>query len=273
MLNVDVDIINEQYINALIPYLNYQMEMRHFNFDYKMNKSIYRIVNVPIYGVYDSLDDDEHVINYYKSSGAWYPLNGSIRRFYLSLTDDFELNKQLLNEFKVPDSKSFIFFYENATYQTDDFGLYHSSRLMGEQMMNYVIYISEDFLRLMIISSIILIIASFFFNHYLTIYDDHHVKIKRMLYYNNRHLMINYTVKVLILLIITIMISLFSLNLFIDFYHQYLIEIKNYFSLSNNVIDQIHVNHLLYILTILISILLFSRYFKLVKYPYSKTKK
>jgi ABC-type lipoprotein export system ATPase subunit len=273
MLNIDVDIINDQYINSLLPYLNYQIELRHFNFDYKMNKSKHEIITVPIYGIFDSLEDDEYVINYYKESGSWYPLNGSIRRFYLSLSDDFELNKTILEQFKVPESKSFIFFYENLSYQTDDFGFYHSSRLIGEQMIDYIIMISEGFINIILISTVLLILSILMFNQFLTSYDDKAIKLKRMLYYKNSRILLNYATKFSMLLMFIMILSLTTLRFFIDYYHEYLNNIKSYFSLNSNLIHEIRVQHLIYIFIISMILFLSTRYMKLIKYPYISIKK
>src|SRR5690606_24107764 len=133
MIGVDPILIDDDYVNSLALYTSYTFEISSFYYDYSWNKSNISKMYLKILGVYDSDTLNEHTLYTQLDVKYRYPNNGSLRRFYLGLDTDWELNNEVLEAFKVPDSKSFIFFYENLEYTTDDFGIYSAQRLKSEE--------------------------------------------------------------------------------------------------------------------------------------------
>ncbi|MDO9630018.1 MAG: ATP-binding cassette domain-containing protein [Acholeplasmataceae bacterium] len=188
---VDPSIIDADYVNSLNLNSSYTIESSQFIFDYSWNKSNNIKTQQKIRGVYDSKSLDLHTL--YATDGLLTPFtNGNLRRFYLGLDENWDLNKEILESFKVPDSKSFIFFYENLEYSTDDFGVYSAHRLMAEETRIHVYDAQNKLLMYTFLSIIFMILSIAFYNHMVLPRDQVSIQVQRMSGRNNLFMVIKY---------------------------------------------------------------------------------
>jgi len=121
ILDMDVSEINEDFFEENDSLLAYVFE---YYYDYSWKKTSILGGIHGIYGIYESDFLDEDVAYYYSEYGM--PIgyeNGSLRKSYLSLNEDWDLNSEILTSFHLPD-KPLAFFEENPDYLSYDFAEY-----------------------------------------------------------------------------------------------------------------------------------------------------
>ena len=232
MLGVDPSIINDSYVNNLALYTSYTFEISSFYYDYSWNKSNLNKIYLKIIGVYDSDSLDLNTLYTHLDVKSRYPSNGNLRRFYLGLDLDWELNKEVLETFKVPDSKSFVFFYENLEYSTDDFGIYSAHRLMSEETRYKVYEIQNDYLIYTFISIFVMIVATFIFTLFYIPFNQSKINIERMLGKKNTCLVLRYSIEITIISFIALFITYFPTTWKIESIQYNFLELKPYLHLN-----------------------------------------
>jgi len=273
MLGVDPSIINDAYVNNLALYTSYTFEINSFYYDYSWNKSTTNKTYLKILGVYDSDSLDENTLYTQLDIQSRYPNNGSLRRFYLGLDTDWEINKEVLEAFKVPDSKSFIFFYENLEYSTDDFGIYSAHRLMSEETRFIVYGIQNDFLIYTILAVFIMILTISIFTFMVIPFKQNSIFIQRMNGKTNIFLSIEYSIEMMILGLIGLLVSYYPALWTIEFYKEELLSLKPYLhlNLSIQLSDLFHV--FLWIFPIFIIFILAQYWIRLILYPLTRNRR
>jgi len=232
MLGIDPSIIDANYVNNLALYTSYTFEVSSFYYDYSWSKSIASKIYLKILGVYDSDSLDSNTLYTHLDIKSRYPSNGNLRRFYLGLDTDWDLNKQVLESFKVPDSKSFVFFYENLEYSTDDFGIYSAHRLMSEETRFKVYEIQNDFLIYTFISIFIMIASTFIFTLFLIPFDQNKINVERMLGKKNTCLVIKYSMEIFLIAFLGLIITYFPTYWKVESIKSGFLELKPYLHLN-----------------------------------------
>jgi putative ABC transport system ATP-binding protein len=273
MLGVDPSIIDDQFVNSLALYTSYTFEISSFYYDYSYNKSSVNKVYLKILGVYDSDSLDLNTLYTHLDARTRYPSNGNLRRFYLGLDLDWELNKQVLEAFKVPDSKSFVFFYENLEYSTDDFGIYSAHRLMSEETRYKVYEIQNDYLIYTIVSIGTLILSTLVFTLLFIPLNQSKIHIERMLGRSNLLLVTKYSIEVALISLIGLSIAYFPIFWKIESIKNNFLELKPYLHLNLTVslFDTIRV--FIWIFPIFFTFAILNYAIRLTLYPLIRNRK
>ncbi len=270
LLDVDPSLIDSDYVNDLALYTRYTFEISSFYYDYSWNKSNTNKIYIKILGVYDSDTLDKNTLYTHLDIKSRYPNNGSLRRFYLGLDTNWDLNKEVLEAFKVPDSKSFIFFYENLEYSTDDFGIYSAHRLMTEETKLMVYEIQNDYLIYTVLSVLVMIITTFIFVYMVMPYNQMNIYIERMRGRRNLALGIKFFIEMSLLAVVVSFIVYYPTLLSIQNIEETLLNIKPYLYLNLYMEPTYLLKVFLWVYPILILLTVIQYSIRLTQYPLSE---
>ncbi len=273
MLGVDPVIIDDDYVNSQALYTSYTFEVGSFYYDYSWNKSNASKMYLKILGVYDSDSLDANTLYTHLDVKSRYPNNGSLRRFYLGLDTNWDLNKEVLEAFKVPDSKSFIFFYENLEYSTDDFGIYSAHRLMSEETRILVYEIQNDYLIYTVLSIFMMILSTYVFTVMLIPRVEKSIHLERMYGSRDFRLTIKYLIKMVSIGFVGLFLAFYPTFWTIQYFRQRMLDFKPYLHLNLSA----ELNHVfgvfLWIFPIFIILIVAQYYIRLILYPLTRNRR
>ena len=273
MIDVEVTEIDDDFVNSLALYTSYTFEISSFYYDYSWNKSSTSKMYLKILGVYDSDSLDQNTLYTHLDVKSRYPNNGSLRRFYLGLDTNWDLNKEVLEAFKVPDSKSFIFFYENLDYTTDDFGIYSAHRLMSEETRILVYEIQNDYLIYTVLAVIMMILSTSIYTVLIMPFKQAGIYINRMMGRKNLIETVFYFVRMLLIGFIGLFLAIYPTTWTINYFKQSMLDLKPYLHL-NLFAEFSHVlSVFIWIFPIFLICIVIQYYIRLILYPLTRNRR
>ncbi|MCR3905868.1 MAG: ATP-binding cassette domain-containing protein [Tenericutes bacterium] len=264
LLDVDVSEITEAFVNDLDLYESFSFSAATFYYNYLQSKSQFRNFNIPIYGIYESTELDENQMKVYFPETTVFKTNGELRRLYLSLSDDWELNEEVLSLFVWPEDKAVTFFYENVGFLNEDIGIYSADRLIASQTQSYINGFALDYALISVGLLLATLLVSFGYARVSIRWDYHQVLLNRSYAHSDRKLSAFYSLKNSIWIILSILLSVSFVNYLLDRLNQKGFNIYEYmyFNLS------LHAKYLIYATMIIIPIQLLTLY--LLRYIHLK---
>gem|GEM_PF-6274803 len=140
MMGVDVNEITYDYVDQL----TFSVNVRNFNNDPMRGKMGTAGKSIVIYGVYESDHLDEHQVLFLKSPNVGYfEPNGTMRKMYVSMTDDWDMNKRVFQAFEWP-QKPLSYFMANPTHLEYGFAETAPSSFLNRNINKYLAPVKTD---------------------------------------------------------------------------------------------------------------------------------
>lgn len=228
LLGVDVGEITESFVNDLDLYESFEFSAGTFHYNYLQAKSQYRSISLPVYGIYESDTLDENQMHVYFPNQKPFNTNGELRRLYLSLSDDWELNEKILALFVWPEDKAVAFFYENVGFLNEDIGIYAADRLMASQTQSYINSFSLNYALISFGLLVTTLMTSYVLSRLSIRWSYQDTLLSRSNGYSDKKLSLFYTLRMSIWMILAISLSVLMLRYLLNNLNQSGLQIYEY---------------------------------------------
>jgi len=137
ILQIDESLITKQMADDVMG--KYQMYFYKAFSDYHYESTMYIMSSYPIIGIVEVLDEEQDVLMYYDNDWEYASSynNSAFRQIYLSLTTDWNMNKQIMNNFIVQ-THTEDFYAQNPGYYYEGYTDFNSFGVLIYEASSYL---------------------------------------------------------------------------------------------------------------------------------------